>query len=434
MAMSKYSLFESIPINFRFKILHTIPVVPAPTNYKERTLRMKNKLVKAPHEICVERATLFTVSYKKTKGEHPIIRFAKAISHILTNMSIQIWEDEFIIGNRCSKYVGTPLYPEIGVDFLEQDMNTFEKRSSQKMYISEEEKQIFMEKIIPFWKNEESTLKKQFLENLDPKVKDIMETNVFLVETELTNGIGHFFPGHETILKYGLNKLIQKAKNKLEEFSGDISKIHFLQSVIIVCTAAKSFIKRFAFLARKMAEKEINPERHKELTEISEICLNISEYPPKNFKEALQLVYFNHLICGLEDGGLAISIGRLDQLLYPFYINDINIGIITKEEIQFLIECFFLKLTTLWNYVFYFAINAAEGPPITENVTIGDVDREGNDATNDLSYIILDAYSHLQTVQPTFSIRIHQNTPEDFLIKIAKTIKIGTSIALLMMM
>ena len=168
-----------------------------PSNYKERTLRMKNKLVKAPHEICVERATLFTDSYKKTKGEHPVIRFAKAISHILTNMSIQIWEDEFIIGNRCSKYVGTPLYPEIGVDFLEQDMNTFEKRSSQKMYISEEEKQIFMEKIIPFWKNEESTLKKQFLENLDPKVKDIMETNVFLVETELTNGIGHFFPGHE---------------------------------------------------------------------------------------------------------------------------------------------------------------------------------------------------------------------------------------------
>jgi len=403
---------------------------PPSSYYNERILKMKDKVVMQPHEICIERAKLITDSYKSTIGEPPVIRFAKAIRHLLTNMSIKIWEDECIVGNRCSKFVGTPLYPEIGVDFLEQDMNTFEKRSAQKMNISDEEKQIFLDKIIPFWKNEETTLKKQFLENLDPKVKVIMNTLVFLCETELTNGIGHFFPGHDNILKFGLDILIEKAKSKLYEFSGDIPKVSFLQSVIIVCTAAKTFIKRFSSLARKMAEKEINSERRKELIEISEICLNISENPPKNFKEALQLVYFNHLICGLEDGGLAISIGRLDQLLYPFYMNDINTGIITKDEIQFLFECFFLKLTTLWNYVFYLAINAAEGPPITENVTIGGLDRKGNDATNELSYIILAAYTHIQTVQPTFSVRIHQSTPDDFLLKIVNSVKLGTSLAL----
>ena len=89
------------------------------SNYKKRTLRIKDKIVKAPHEICVERAKLITDSFKNTKGEPPVIRFAKAISHLLTNMSIKIWEDEFIVGNQCSKFVGTPLYPEIGVDFLE---------------------------------------------------------------------------------------------------------------------------------------------------------------------------------------------------------------------------------------------------------------------------------------------------------------------------
>ncbi|MFX1348351.1 MAG: pyruvate formate lyase family protein, partial [Promethearchaeota archaeon] len=258
-----------------------------PSYYKARILKMKNKVLMQPHEICVERAELITESYKNTKDEHPVIRFAKAVSHLLTNMSIEIWEDEFIVGNQCSKYVGTPLYPEIAVDFLEQDMNTFEKRTAQKMYISDEDKQIFMEKIVPFWNNEETTLKERFLENLDAKVKNIMETNVFFVETELTNGIGHFFPGHENILKFGFINLIKKAKNKLEEFSGDTPKESFLQSVIIVCTAAKSFIKRFSSLAEKMAETEINPKRHKELIEISEICSNISEYPPKNFKEAI---------------------------------------------------------------------------------------------------------------------------------------------------
>ncbi|MFX1494603.1 MAG: glycyl radical protein, partial [Promethearchaeota archaeon] len=399
-------------------------------NYDNRILKMKNKVVTAPHEVCIERARLFTESYKKTKGENPIIRFAKAMENLLLNMTIEIWEDELIVGNQCKKFFGTPLYPEINVEFLEQDVDTFENRLAQKMFISDEEKQIFKEEILPFWKSEENTLKEHFLESLDPQVRNIMDSLVFLVETELTNGIGHFFPGHENILKHGLNGLIKKAKIKLEEFSVDPTKVSFLQSVIIVCGAAKSFIKRFSSLAKDMAEKETNFERHKELIEISETCLNISENPPKNFKEALQLLYFNHLICGLEDGGYAISIGRLDQYLHPFFMNDINNGIITKEEVRFLIECFFLKLTTLWNYTFYFAVNAAEGPPITENVTIGGLDRKGNDATNDLSYIILDAYTYIKTVQPTFSIRIHQNTPEDFLIKIAKSVKSGTSIAL----
>ncbi len=403
---------------------------PPPSYYEERILKMKDKVVMQPREICIERAKLITDSYKNTKREHPVIRFAKSLDHVLTNMSIRIWEDEFIVGNRCSKFVGTPLYPEIRVDFIEQDVDTYDKRPAQKSFITNDEKRILKESIIPYWKNEEYTLKEQFIKNLEPKVKQIMDTLVFLVETELTNGIGHFFPGHENILKFGLNGLIKKAKSKMKDFPNDIQKINFLQSVIILCNAAKSFIKRFSSLAIRISEKEPNFKRKEELLEISEICLNISENAPKNFKEALQLIYFNHLICGLEDGGYAVSIGRLDQLLYPFYVNDMNRGLITKEEVQFLIECFFLKLTTLWNYVFYLAINAGEGPPITENVTIGGLDRQGNDATNDLSYIILDSYSHLQTVQPNFSIRIHQSTPAEFLTKVAKSVKLGTSIAL----
>ena len=98
------------------------------SNYKERTLRMKDKLVKAPHEICVERAKLFTDFYKKSKGENPIIRFAKAMDYYLTNMAIKIWDDEFIVGNRCTKYVGTPMYPEARIDTIEQDIDNYDSR------------------------------------------------------------------------------------------------------------------------------------------------------------------------------------------------------------------------------------------------------------------------------------------------------------------
>ncbi len=398
--------------------------------YEERTLKMKKKVIMQPHEICIERAKLFTESYKTTKGENPIIRFAKAMDYYLTNMTIKIWDDEYIVGNRSTKFTGTPLYPEVRIDTIEQDCDFYDTRTVQKLFLSNEERRFIKEELIPYWKNEEQTVQAMYQSNLSPEVKNLMEKLVFLVDVELVNGVGHFLPGHENILKYGIKGLIQKAEIKIKEFSSDTAKRTFLQSVIIVCNATRKFIQRFSNLAKEKAGNELNPDRKKEFLEISQICLNISENPPNSFKEAIQLIYFNQLICGLEDGGYAISIGRLDQYLYPYYLKDRNEGKIKDEEVQFLVECFYIKLTMLWNYVIGKGIVAAEGPPLSENLTIGGIDREGNDATNKLSYIMLDAYTHLKTLQPTFSVRIHSKTPEDFFIKVGESIKSGTSIAL----
>jgi formate C-acetyltransferase len=401
------------------------------SNYKERILRMKNELVKAPHEICVERAILFTKSYKKTKGENPIIRFAKAIEYYLTNMTIKIWDNEFIVGNRCKKYVGTPMYPEARIDTIEQDIDNYDTRPVQKLLLTDEERQIIKKYIIPYWKNEEETVQERFQSYIDSELREIMEKLVFVVDIELSSGIGHFFPGHENVLRNGIDGLIHKSEDQLDKFVNNENKKTFIESVLIVLNSVKRFILRFSSLAKELGEKEINPERKRELFEISEICTNISGNPPNNFKEALQLIYFVHLICGLEDGGFAISIGRLDQYLYPYYLKDRKGDKVSKELIQFLIECFFIKLSTLWNYVISKGVVATEGPPIAENVVIGGLNREGKDATNELSLIILDAYSHIRTVQPTFCVRIHRDTSEDFLMRIGESIKEGTSIALL---
>lgn len=399
-------------------------------NYKQRTLRMKNELINAPQEICLERATLFTEIYKKTKKENPIIRFAKAMDYYLTNMTIKIWKDEYIIGNRCTKYVGTPLYPEARIDTIEQDIDNYDTRPVQKLLLTDEERKVIKEEIIPYWKEEEDTVQERFQSYIGSDMKDVMEKLVFAVDVELSSGIGHFFPGHENVLRNGINGLIQKSRENLEKFSNEKKKKTFLESVLILLNAFKKFIQRFSHLARIMAEKQQNSERRKELFKISEICENISDNPPKTFEEALQLVYFTHLICGLEDGGFAISVGRLDQYLYPYYLKDIENGIITKEKVQFLIECFFIKVSTLWNYVISKGVIAVEGPPIAENLVIGGLDRNGKDATNELSLIILDAYTHIKTVQPTFSVRIHKYTSNDFIIQVGESIKAGTSIAL----
>ncbi len=399
--------------------------------YNDRVLRMKKKVVNAPHEICIERAIMLTESYKNTRGEDPVIRFAKAMEYYLRNMTIKIWDDEIIIGNRCIKFVGTPLFPEARIDTIEQDINMYDTRPVQKLLLTDKERQIIKDIIIPFWKNEEETVQERFQSYLTPDLRDIMKKLVFAVDVELSSGIGHFFPGHENVLKYGINDLIKVASENQEKFSKDNNKMIFLESVIILLNAVKRFIQRFSILARDMAEYEIDSRRKKELYEVSDICKNISENPPQNLREALQLIYFTHLISGLEDGGFAISVGRLDQYLYPYFIEDIKLGKVDNEEVQFLIECFFIKLSTLWNYVISKGVIAVEGPPIAENLVIGGIDREGNDATNKLSLIILDAYTHIKTVQPTFCVRIHENTSENFLKKVVESIKEGTSITLL---
>ena len=158
-------------------VVDQIPI----SEYSQRTEAMKQHVISTPHEICLERALLITESYKQTKGEDPILRFAKAIEHLLTNMTIKIWDDEIIVGNRCTKYSGAPLFPEIRIDTLELDCESYNKRLFQHLYISEDETRILKEQIIPYWREEGVTVRKRFEDLLDPEVKQVMDTLVFIV-------------------------------------------------------------------------------------------------------------------------------------------------------------------------------------------------------------------------------------------------------------
>ncbi|MHA1457785.1 MAG: pyruvate formate lyase family protein [Promethearchaeota archaeon] len=400
------------------------------SDYEDRIERMRVKIINQPHEICVERAKLITESLQNTKGEPSSLRFAKAMNYFLKNMSIKIWDDEFLVGTRTTKLVGTPLYPEVRIDTIELDLELYDTREVQSFVFSEDNKKLLRDEIIPYWKNEEETVKSRFNSFLTPELNELMLNLLYIVDTHITNGVGHFFPGHPNVLEGGFDGLLSKTKQKMEEFKDDQDKIAFLNTVIITLDGVKHYILRFSDLAKKMASEESDLKRKAELLEISEICHNISHNPPKNFKEAFQLIIFTHIIAGLEDGGFAISIGRLDQVLYPYYINDIKKGIMKREEVKFIIECFYLKLTTLWNYVLHKGIVAAEGPPIASNLTIGGIDADGNNVTNELSYMFLESYQKLQTVQPTFSVRVSLNTPDELILKTGEAVKDGASIAL----
>ncbi|TFG24128.1 MAG: hypothetical protein EU533_02485, partial [Promethearchaeota archaeon] len=279
--------------------------------YAERINKMKEQIIKQPHEICIERAELITESYKLTKGEPPTIRFAKAIAYILENMELKIRENEFLVGNRTTKLVGTALFPEVRVDTIELDLENYNTRDVQSFLISENEKNILRKKIVPYWKNEEDTVKSRFNSYLSPELNELMLMLLYIVDTDITNGVGHFFPGFSNVFKGGFDGLLSEVEEKERDFSHDDEKLRFLETVKILLKGAKIYIERYSKLAKNMANQEEDPERKRELLEISELCFNISKNAPKTFKEALQLIFFVQVISGIEDGGFAISLGRL---------------------------------------------------------------------------------------------------------------------------
>ncbi|MHA1269888.1 MAG: glycyl radical protein [Candidatus Helarchaeota archaeon] len=394
-----------------------------------RTKRMKKRLLNQRHEICIERAKLITESYKKTEGEHSYIRFSKAFRYILEKMTIFIQEDELIVGNRTSKPLGGPLYPEIRVDWIESDIDTISSREIQPQYISKDELDELKE-IIPYWKDK--SIRYKYLQSLDEEMRDAVMNMVFITEVQMINGIGHLVLNHEKIITRGLSAIIKEIEKRRDYFRSinEDNKVVFLDSVIISARAVIEFAKRYSKLAYTMAKDEKNDQRRIELEKISQICDWIPENPARSFYEALQSLWFNQLVVQIETGGVAISVGRLDKILYPYYKKDLETGVITRDMAQELIECLFIKMTEINNIILNMGITAGEGPPTAQNLIIGGIDEDLKDITNPLTEIILDAYANIHTFQPNFSIRVSKKSPKEFLTKVAEYIIQGKMMAL----
>lgn len=387
---------------------------------------LKNKLLFAPYEVCIERALFWTEEYRRNEKESVVIKNAKALKNVLKNITIFIQDDELIVGNRTSKQKGAPLFPEIKSSWISAEIDTLHDRPVQPFYISPDDKKE-LKKILPYWYGKTVWDRAMYLmpKNIQKEVFKL----IFTIGAEFANGIGHFLLGHNKVIKLGFKGIRNLAEEKLRSLNGSKEKKDFLNAVIIAVDGVSNFIKRFSELADDLSNKEKNKTRKNELIKISEICKNISDNPASNFYEALQLVWFVQLIAQVEDGGFAISFGRLDQILYPYYKRDIEDGRINPEFAEELVKCFYIKVASVVNVLENMIVAVASGPPIAQNLTIGGIDKEGDDATNELSYIFLDAYKNIKTSQPNFSIRVHKNIKEDFLIRICEAVRDGTSIA-----
>jgi formate C-acetyltransferase len=383
-----------------------------------RVERLRRKIIEAPQEVCAERATFFTRSMSEHWDEHPLSRMGKALAFVLDNISVIIRDDELIVGCRTSKLKGAPLFPENKATWIDGDLDSFELRVLQRALITEDEKRVLREEVLPFWKGR--TVEEHLDDLLPDDIVEDMDKYVFTMMLEITYGIGHFTMDHGRVLRDGLRGVIDEAWHRLETSEGEKALLY--EAMVRSMEAAIRFANRYADEAERMADAESDPARAEELREVARVCRRVPEHPAESLQEAVQSVYFIHLISPLESGGNSISLGRIDQLLYPFYKADLDAGRVTPERARELLALLFIKTNEIWNVLEEAFIPGGEGTEgkTTQNVTVGGIGVGGEDATNELSFIGLDAYADVRTAQPNFGVRLGSKAPRELFVRAAE--------------
>ncbi len=391
-----------------------------------RIQRLIDNLYAQMPQIETERAELLTESYKQTEGQPMVRRRALAFAHILENIPITIRDEELIVGSATKRPRSCQLFPEYSFEWILSELDTIDKRSADPFYISEENKNILRE-IFPYWKGKTSSeLASSYMTD---EARTAIEHNIFTPGNYFYNGIGHITVDYGKILRIGYKGLIEEATKELESiniYDADYpTKSEYLKAVIITSNAAIYYARRYAELAYNMAKDCRDEARKKELLQIAENCALVPENPAKTFMQACQSFWFIQMLIQTESSGHSISPGRFDQYMYPYYKKDIDNGTITREYAQELIDCVWVKLNDLSKVRDAASAEGFAGYSMFQNLCAGGQTVDGRDATNDLSYMCIQASMHTQLPGPSFSVRIWNGTPEKFMLRCAELTRTG---------
>jgi len=390
---------------------------------------LRERMLKSKPSVCIERAKYYTESMKQTEGEPMIIRQAKALAHVLENISVNIFPGELIVGTMVSKPPGAIVYPEgVGLRII-PELEEIRTRETNPFEISDEDIRILKEEIDPYWSDKSLGA---FAEQITPKkIMDILYGGAHFILTEIA-GISHVSINYPYLLSVGFEKIKEMAEEKIKEYEEIkstnpeiIEKVLFYRAVKIVSEAIINFAHRYAEKALELAEKGEDPVRREELLKIAEVCKWVPAKPPRNFHEALQFVWFTQVVLHQENYEQAISMGRIDQYLYPYYEKDVETGVLDFEKAVELVSCLWIKtneIVPLFDYILtvYFS-----GLPTNQAATLSGVNEKGEDATNELTYVMLEATKRVALRQPNVHVRLHEKSPERLLRTLAEIIASG---------
>ncbi len=396
---------------------------------KERIQKLREQSLNAVPGISLERALLLTEFYKGTAANKVSVPVARALAfqYLLNKKKIYINEGELIVGERGPAPKETPTYPELCTHSL-RDFEILDTRPKVSFKVDDKPRKLQESEIIPFWKGK--SIRDRIFEEVDDEWKEAYEAGIF------TEFMEQRAPGHtvldDKIYKKGMLDFKADIKASIESinFLTDpeaLDKREELKAMEIAADAIIGFAKRYSEAAKQLADSEPDSERKNELNRIADICGKVPANAPQNFWEALQYYWFIHLgiITELNTWD-SFNPGRLDRHLYQFYKRGLEDGSLTEEKAKELLQAFWCKFNNQPAPP-KVGVTAQESNTYTDFclINLGGVDEFGNDAANELTYIILDVIEEMRLLQPSSMVQISKKNPDRLVKRALKIIKTG---------
>ncbi|MBN1571608.1 MAG: formate acetyltransferase [Deltaproteobacteria bacterium] len=388
----------------------------------DRFARIKENILSSKMHLCTERAWLITEYFKKYDDpkEPMIIRKAKAIRHLLRNKSAKIFDDELIVGNVGSHRKSAIIQPELSGVFVNQELLWIDKRETTPFQIPWSERLKFIFRIIPYWLTRNMIIRSFFpgrIGHFLRYVVDQLSPTFYLIN--VAGGIGHFLPNYEKMVKIGIEGYLKE----MEGMDGDLHR-----ACRIVSEGLVDFAENLAIEAERQAAEEMDETRIFELHEIARILRKVPREGAETFHEAVQSLWLSHLTVCLEGINSAVSLSRVDQYLYPYYRRDMAEGRITREKAVEFLLCFSAKAT---EHVFHLSETISKchgGYLVAQAAVVGGMDRNGNDAVNELTYVFLDVMERSGLRDPNYHARTHKGSPKEYVRRAVEVARKGNGV------
>ncbi|WP_084682694.1 glycyl radical protein [Actinomyces israelii] len=391
-----------------------------------RMAAWRDRLLETTPSVCAERATITTRVYREHAADPVVLRRAHMLRSVLEGMSIYIEPETLIAGNLASTNRASAIMPEYAMDWVIEELDEFDKRPGDRYTITEETKQALRD-IAPFW--EGRTLKEHGLANMPPQARVFYDLGIIHPEGNITSGDAHIAVNYPRLLAEGLAAYKRRTREALDALDATdaegLRKSYFYRAVLIVIDAVIAFAHRYADLAEDLAAAEPAAERRAELTEMARILRRVPEHPATTLHEAVQAVWLIQAVLQIESNGHSLSFGRFDQYMGPFYDADLAAGRITRDSATELLTNLWLKVITVAKLRSWSHTRFSAGGPLYQNVTVGGQTRDGRDAVNAFSYVVLRAVAQTHLPQPNLTVRYHRGLSEEFLSECVEVMRLG---------
>jgi pyruvate formate-lyase/glycerol dehydratase family glycyl radical enzyme len=412
------ALFKSLDINAE---CYELDASRHKAVFSQRVYDIKKDIRESDYHLCFEVSKLKTKFYRENGFKKPThIHRAERLDYVLKNKQVNIYPQELLVGNFTSKRVGGQVWEEHYGILFASILPQIHRQTPVAFQCSWKDRLYFYFRILPFWRKHCLMAKvNKKLSELILSISRLCEMNVGFNNNMAA--VAHFIVNFERILQLGTTGIIKELEEKQKEKPENDP--NFYQGAIIAVKALEDFAQRYAETISVMSREEKDPARKKELEAMAQICRHVPKYPARTYHEALQSMMFLQVALCIETYENALSFGRLDQILYPYYQRDKEAGLIDYEKAKELLALFILKMDEailVNDGDTFFAIGRLfETQSTDQTVTFGGVDKDGKDATNDLTYMLVDI-CELPFLAVDMSARIHQGSPSKYLDRLAE--------------